>query len=59
MDWIKRHPELARVRHFELYCLPELVPFYEDMGPDGVTDYWRRKNTLSIDGKPTGVLDED
>jgi hypothetical protein len=37
----------------------ELVPFYEDMGPDGVTDYWRRKNTLSIDGKPTGVLDED
>lgn len=32
MDWIKSRPELARVRHFELYCLPELVPFYERWG---------------------------
>lgn len=36
----------------------ELVPFYEDMGPDGVRDYWRRKNTRTIDGHPTGVLPE-
>ncbi len=35
----------------------ELLPFYADMGPDGVRDYWRRKNTLSIDGKPTGIFD--
>ena len=34
----------------------ELVPFYDDMGPDGVRDYWRRKNTETIDGYPTGVL---
>jgi hypothetical protein len=34
----------------------ELVPFYAEMGPDGVAAYWRRKNTLSLDGKPTGVL---
>lgn len=34
----------------------ELVPFYADMGPDGVEAYWRRKNVLSIDGKPTGIL---
>ena len=34
----------------------ELIPFYEDMGPDGVRDYWRRKNTETIDGFPTGVL---
>ena len=26
------HPDLARVRHFELYCLPEIGPFYERHG---------------------------
>ncbi len=35
----------------------ELEPFYAKMGPDGVRDYWRRKNTESIDGKATGILD--
>ncbi len=25
-------PRLARVKHFELYCLPELEPFYERLG---------------------------
>ena len=34
----------------------ELLPFYAEMGEDGVRDYWRRKNTTSIDGAPTGVL---
>ena len=34
----------------------ELVPFYAKMGPDGVEAYWRRKNSESIDGKPTGIL---
>lgn len=34
----------------------ELLPFYEAMGPDGVRDYWRRKNRLSIDGRETGIL---
>lgn len=34
----------------------ELVPFYDDMGPEGVEAYWRKKNTLSIDGKPTGIF---
>jgi hypothetical protein len=37
----------------------ELVPFYRDMGPEGVRDYWRRKNTRSIDGKPTGILADE
>jgi Pyridoxamine 5'-phosphate oxidase len=32
----------------------ELLPFYEEMGPDGVRDYWKRRNALSLDGKPTG-----
>ncbi len=35
--------------------LEELLPFYEDMGPDGVRAYWDRKNKLSIDGKDTGI----
>ena len=26
------HPMLAEVRHFELYCRPELIPFYEQWG---------------------------
>ena len=32
MDRILAHPDLASVKHFELYCLPELVPFYEQWG---------------------------
>ena len=34
----------------------ELLPFYDDMGADGVRDYWSRKNAVSLDGKATGVL---
>ena len=34
----------------------ELLPFYADMGEDGVRDYWRRKNRLSLDGAETGIL---
>ncbi|MEM9332066.1 MAG: pyridoxamine 5'-phosphate oxidase family protein [Pseudomonadota bacterium] len=33
----------------------ELLPFYEDMGEEGVKAYWRRKNLRSIDDKPTGI----
>lgn len=29
---IVEHPRLSSVRHFELYCLPELVPFYQRCG---------------------------
>ena len=34
----------------------ELLPFYEDMGEDGVAAYWARKNAKSIDGKDTGMV---
>lgn len=34
----------------------ELLPFYEEMGEDGVQAYWEKKNVSSIDGKPTGIL---
>jgi hypothetical protein len=33
----------------------ELLPFYEDMGPEGVQAYWKRRNSLSLNGKPTGI----
>lgn len=33
----------------------EMLPFYAEMGKDGVRDYWQRKNKVSIDGKPTGL----
>ena len=32
MDAVIQHPELKDVVHFELYCRPELVPFYERWG---------------------------
>ena len=34
----------------------ELVPYYAEMGEEGVRDYWRRKNTTSLDGRPTGIF---
>lgn len=33
----------------------ELLPFYEDLGEEGVKAYWARKNRRSIDGKETGT----
>lgn len=32
LDAIISHPALASVEHIELYCLPELVRFYEPFG---------------------------
>ena len=36
----------------------ELLPFYADMGENGVQEYWQRKNTETIDGYPTGLLED-
>ena len=33
----------------------EMLPFYEEMGENGVKAYWARKNRQSIDGKETGI----
>jgi hypothetical protein len=33
----------------------ELLPFYEEMGEEGVRAYWTRRNSVSIDGKVTGI----
>ncbi len=35
----------------------ELAPFFADMGPEGVEAYWRKKNTETIDGLPTGIFE--
>ena len=32
MEHILQHPDLKNVTHIELYCLPELVSFYEKLG---------------------------
>lgn len=37
-------------------AMRELVPFYDNLGADGVTDYWRRKNLTTIDGFDTGLF---
>lgn len=36
----------------------ELVPYYDQMGPDGVKDYWQKKNTKTVDGSPTGIFED-
>lgn len=32
VDAIVHHPDLQNVKHLELYCLPEMVPFYRKWG---------------------------
>ena len=34
-----------------------LVQWANDKGEDGIAQYWREKNQLSLDDKPTGILD--
>ncbi len=29
----------------------------ENKGPDGIADYWRKNNVLSMDGLPTGIVE--
>jgi len=36
---------------------PTLENWAEKRGPEGLKDYWAQKNTISMDGKPTGILD--
>lgn len=36
-----------------------LTLWAEKRGPDGIADYWQEKNTVSMDGLPTGVLEHD
>lgn len=36
----------------------ELVPYYENMGDEGVEKYWRKKNVKTIDGFETGLFED-
>ena len=36
----------------------ELVPYYDELGPDGVDAYWRKKNVETIDGFQTGLFED-
>jgi hypothetical protein len=37
----------------------QLVEWAEKKGPDGLEEYWERKNQVSLDGKPTGIFSAD
>ena len=32
MDAILEHPQFSRVKHIELYCRPEMIPYYQRWG---------------------------
>jgi hypothetical protein len=34
-----------------------LLHWVEKKGADGVRDYWDKKNRISLDGKPTGIIE--
>lgn len=34
----------------------ELEPWYAKMSPEELEAFWRKKNTVSLDGEPTGLL---
>jgi hypothetical protein len=36
----------------------DLVPWYDELGPAKVEEFWRKKNTRSIDGFPTGIFED-
>jgi hypothetical protein len=37
----------------------QLVEWAEKKGPDGIADYWDKKNRVSLDGRPTQIFGEE
>jgi hypothetical protein len=37
---------------------PTLTRWTQQKGQDGIVQYWRRNNTRSLDGKPTGIFED-
>ena len=56
---VPAHAGLSIMRFVKDRGAEELVPYYERMGPEGVVEYWKRRNTVSIDGMATGIFDGD
>lgn len=46
-------PEMALVRS---RGETEMEPFFADMGPEKVKEFWAKRNATSLDGHPTGIL---
>ncbi|MEM7123926.1 MAG: pyridoxamine 5'-phosphate oxidase family protein [Pseudomonadota bacterium] len=38
-------------------AIEQLLPFYDEMDQAGLKAYWTKKNTVSLDGKPTGIFE--
>ena len=58
MDEVIGHPRLSAVRHFELYCRPGLVPFYERWGFTdrlGELRFLRRGPSATPSGPPAAA----
>jgi len=36
----------------------ELEPYFEKLGEEGVTKFWKKSNTTSLDGNPTGIFED-
>lgn len=36
----------------------QLVEWAEKKGPEGIAEYWEKKNTVSLDGRPTGIFED-
>lgn len=36
---------------------PALDNWADNKGPDGIADYWRKNNVVSMDGLPTGIVE--
>lgn len=35
----------------------DLEPWYDNMGPEKVNEFWRKKNLISLDERPTGIFE--
>jgi GNAT superfamily N-acetyltransferase len=53
MTAVLEHPKLKDVRHFELYCLPEMMPFYEQWGFTDDTGGVRFMRLVRTQSKPS------
>ena len=54
IDAVVGHPALALVRHFELYCRPELVPLYRQWGfSDELADLRFMRRVAPSKGEPS------
>lgn len=47
-------PEMSIIRK---RAETELEPWYAEMGEDGVKAFWQKKNTTSLDNRPTGLFE--